>query len=250
MKKIKLITVFVIFGTMVLIMSNPAIAGKVTLKVQASLSTALPVLGSGLPWASNKINEVSDGQLVLKVYEPGKLVKPFEILDAVSRGFVDGGVAPSGFWAGKLPAAPIFSAIPFGPEADEFMAWLYHGNGLKLDQEMYDEAGYNVKVIPLLMMTPETSGWYSKPINSVDDLKGLKIRFYGYGGTVMQKLGASVSMMPGSELFPALEKHVLDATEFSNPVIDQRLGFYKMDGKMPSLCQYYQSPWKFSCRTN
>ncbi len=132
------------------------------------------------------------------------------------------------FFAGKIPATPIFSSIPFGPEVGEYLAWMFYGNGMKLDQEMYDQAGYNVKVLPAIILTPESSGWFSKPIESVEDLKGIKMRFYGYGGQVMQKLGVSVSLMPPAELFPALEKGVLDATEFSMPTIDERLGFYKI----------------------
>ena len=93
---------------------------------------------------------------------------------------------------------------------------------------MYDRAGYNVKVLPCLIISPETSGWFSKPINSVEDLKGLKMRFFGLGGKVMQKLGVAVSMMPAGEIFQALEKGVIDATEFSFPAIDQKLGFYKV----------------------
>jgi TRAP-type mannitol/chloroaromatic compound transport system substrate-binding protein len=118
--------------------------------------------------------------------------------------------------------------LPFGPEADEYMAWMFYGNGLKLAQQMYDEAGYQIITIPAALLVPETSGWFTKPINSVEDLKGMKMRFYGYGGEVMQKLGMSIALLPPAELFPALEKKVLDATEFSMPTIDHRLGFYKI----------------------
>jgi TRAP-type mannitol/chloroaromatic compound transport system substrate-binding protein len=105
---------------------------------------------------------------------------------------------------------------------------MWYGNGRKLYQKMYDEAGYNVHVIPCGIIAPESSGWFAKPINSIDDLKGLKMRFYGLGGKAMQKLGASVSLIPGGEIFPALEKKAIDATEFSMPAIDARLGFYKV----------------------
>ena len=201
---------------------------KVLLKLQQAYAKVLPVIGDGVAWWAEQLKLASDGNIVMKIYEPGKLVAPFEILDAVSAGKVDAGFAGAGFFAGKIPAAPIFSSIPYGPEADEYLAWLFYGNGLKLDQEMYDQAGYNVKVLPTIMIVPETSGWFSKPIESVEDLKGLKMRFYGYGGTVMQKLGVSVSLMPPAELFPALEKGVLDATEFSIPTLDERLGLYKI----------------------
>ncbi|MGB1092409.1 MAG: TRAP transporter substrate-binding protein, partial [Oceanobacter sp.] len=128
----------------------------------------------------------------------------------------------------KMPAAAIFSTIPFGPEAPEFMAWMYYGNGMKLYQKMYDDAGYNVHVEPCALISPETSGWFKKPINSLEDLKGLNMRFYGLGGEALAKLGVSTSLLPGGEIFGALEKGAIDATEFSQPAIDQKLGFYKV----------------------
>lgn len=207
----------------------PLIAhSKMVLKVQSSYNRTLPILGTGGLWWSNKLESASGGEIKVKLYDSGKLVKAFEILDAVSAGQIDAGIAGASFWAGKIPAATIFSSLPFGPEADAFLAWMYKGNGLKLHQELYDKHGYNVKVLPLIVMSPETAGWFKKPINSVEDLKGLKMRFSGYGGKVMQKLGVNVSMMAPSELFPALEKGVLDATEFSMPSIDKNMGFYKV----------------------
>jgi TRAP-type mannitol/chloroaromatic compound transport system substrate-binding protein len=209
---------------------NPALAKDkpVLLKVPICFSTKLPGLGTTIQWIAERISKASNGSIKMKVYEPGKLVAPFEILDAVSQGKVNAGYSISGYWEGKIPGASIFSAIPFGPETGEFLAWMYYGNGRKLYQEMYDSNGYNVHVIPCGIIAPETAGWYQNPINSVEDFKGLRIRFYGLGGQVMQKLGASVSLIPGGEIFPALEKKAIDATEFSMPAIDQRLGFYKV----------------------
>ncbi|GAB4247571.1 MULTISPECIES: TRAP transporter substrate-binding protein [Deferrisoma] len=201
---------------------------KVLLKVPIAFSTALPGLGSTIQWMADRIEPLSGGSMRMKVYEPGKLVAPFEILDAVSTGKVNAGYTTAGYWQGKMPAAALFSAVPFGPEAGEYLAWLYYGNGMKLYQEMYDQAGYNVKVLVCGIIAPETSGWFKKEIQSPEDLKGLRIRFYGLGGKVMEKLGASVSVIPGGEIFPALEKGAIDATEFSMPAIDKRLGFYKI----------------------
>lgn len=201
---------------------------KILLKVPIAFATALPGLGSTIVWMEERIETLSGGSLRMKVFEPGKLVAPFEILDAVSTGKVNAGYTTAGYWAGKIPAAPLFTAIPFGPEAGEYLAWFYYGNGLKLYQEMYDQAGYNVKVIICSVIAPETSGWFTKEINSVDDIQGLRMRFFGLGGKVMEKMGASVSLLPGGEIFPALEKKAIDATEFSMPAIDKRLGFYKI----------------------
>jgi TRAP-type mannitol/chloroaromatic compound transport system substrate-binding protein len=208
--------------------ANAAKVKPVLLKVPLAFATKLPGLGSTMPWIEKRIGVASNGSVKVKLYEPGKLVAPFEILDAVSSGKVNAGYTTAGYWAGKIPASPLFSAVPFGPEAGEYLAWLWYGNGGKLYQEMYDQAGYNVKVHVCGIIAPETSGWFGKPINSPDDLKGLKMRFFGLGGQVMQKLGASTSLLPGGEIFPALEKKAIDASEFSMPAIDERLGFYKI----------------------
>ncbi|KZK90340.1 Monocarboxylate 2-oxoacid-binding periplasmic protein precursor [Pseudovibrio sp. Ad46] len=203
-------------------------ADKLLLKTPIAFSTSLPGLGSPIPRVADQLKLMSGGTIKMKVYEPGKLVPPFEILDAVSSGKINSGYTTAGYWAGKIPAAPLFSAVPFGPEAGEYAAWLYYGNGLSLYQEMYDQAGYNVKVMPCAIIAPETSGWFAKEINSPEDLKGLKMRFFGLGGKVMQKLGVATSLLPGGEIFPALEKGAIDATEFSMPAIDARLGFHKL----------------------
>jgi TRAP-type mannitol/chloroaromatic compound transport system substrate-binding protein len=201
---------------------------KVLLKVPICFATSLPGLGSTIKWIEERIEMASNGSVVMKVYEPGKLVAPFEILESVSKNKVNAGYSISGYWEGKIPGASIFSTVPFGPEAGEFLAWMWHGNGRKLYQKMYDDAGFNLHVIPCGIIAPETSGWFRAPIKSMDDLKGLKMRFYGLGGKAMQKLGVSVSLLPGGEIFPALEKKAIDATEFSMPAIDARLGFYKV----------------------
>ncbi|MEO0669761.1 MAG: TRAP transporter substrate-binding protein [Pseudomonadota bacterium] len=209
--------------------ATPALAGdKLLLKTPVAFSTALPGLGTPIPRVAKEVELMSGKTLRMKVYEPGKLVAPFEILEAVSSGKINSGYTTAGYWAGKIPAAPLFSAVPFGPEAGEYMAWLYYGNGMDLYQRMYDEAGYNVKVLPCAVLAPETSGWFAKEINSPEDLKGLKMRFFGLGGKVMEKLGVATSLLPGGEIFPALEKGAIDATEFSMPAIDQRLGFHKV----------------------
>lgn len=198
------------------------------LKTPSAYSTALPGLGTVMPRVAKQIDLMSAGTLKMKLYEPGKLVAPFEILEAVSSGKVNSGFTTAGYWGGKIPAAPLFTAVPFGPEAGEYMGWLYYGNGLKLYQEMYDQAGYNIHVLPCTVVSPETSGWFSKEINSIEDLQGLKIRFFGLGGKVLQRLGAAVSLIPARDIFPALEKGAIDATEFATPAIDQRLGFQKI----------------------
>ncbi len=200
---------------------------KVELKVAACQPTNLPGLGDAVLFVASQVGEMTGGRVEMVVHEPGALVPPLEMLDAVSAGTVESGFGPAGFWAGKMPAAPLFSSVPFGPEAGEYVAWMYHGGGLELEQRMYDEAGFDVVPLPCALLAAETSGWFRRPIESVEDLKGLKMRFYGLGGQVMQDLGVAVSVIPGGEIFQALEKGVLDGTEYSMPAIDEKLGFYR-----------------------
>lgn len=235
----KITAVILVVGLSTALLIAPSAMAKegkvVTLKTALTYSSTLPILGETIIYFANKVKDASDGQLIFKLFEPGKLVPAMEILEAVSKGRIEAGYANPGFSAGKIPAGPLFSSIPFGPEAPEYLAWMYHGNGLKLYQEMYDTAGYNVKVFPINIVPPETAGWFSKEIKSVDDLKGLKMRFFGLGGDVMQKLGVAVALLPAGEIFPALEKGALDGTEFSMPIVDARLGFYK-------ICKYNYFP--------
>lgn len=208
--------------------AGPALAAdKILLKTPVAFGTHLPGLGTPIIRVAKELNRVSGGTIKMKVYEPGKLVKPFEILDAVSTGKINSGYSTAGYWAGKIKASPLFTAVPFGPEAGEYMAWIYYGNGLKLYQEMYDQAGYKVHVVPCAIIAPETSGWFAKEMTAAD-FKGLRIRFFGLGGNVVQKLGASVALLPGGEIFDNLEKKAIDATEFSQPAIDKLLGFHKI----------------------
>lgn len=224
MKKLTLTAIAAILAAM------PAVAqeDRILLKTPVAFSTELPGLGTPIVRVAEDLEAISGGDIRMRVYEPGALVPAFEILDAVSSGKINSGFATAGYWAGKIPAAPLFSAVPFGPEAGEYMAWLYYGNGLSLYQEMYDQAGYNVKVFPCTIIAPETSGWFAEEITAVEQLDGLKMRFFGLGGKVMQELGVATSLLPGGEIFPALEQGAIDATEFSMPAIDERLGFHKL----------------------
>jgi TRAP-type mannitol/chloroaromatic compound transport system substrate-binding protein len=108
---------------------------------------------------------MTSGRVELNVQEPGALVPALEVLDAVSSGTVESGFGPAGFWAGKMPAAPLFSSVPFGPEAGEYIAWMYHGGGLELEQRMYSEAGFQVVSLPCALLAAETSGWFRKPVD-------------------------------------------------------------------------------------
>ena len=120
----------------------------------------------------------------------------------------------------------MYSPVPFGPGAGEYMGWMKHGGGTKLMKELH--AKYNVEVIPCGLISPEASGWFRKEIKSVEDLKGLKMRFFGLGANVMQKLGVSTQLLQAGEIFQALQLGTIDATEFSMPMMDLTLGFHQV----------------------
>jgi len=200
----------------------------ILLKMPIYYGSHLPGLGSVAKYVADNASVLSGGSVKIKLYEPGKLVAPGEVLDAVSTGKVQAGYATPGNWGGKMPAARLFSAVPFGPEAPEYLAWFMYGNGAKLHQELYDKSGYNIKTQVCGIIAPETSGWFKKEIKTADDLKGLKMRFFGLGAEVMERLGVSTVGLPGGEIFPALEKGAIDATEFSMPAIDKRIGVSKI----------------------
>jgi TRAP-type mannitol/chloroaromatic compound transport system substrate-binding protein len=201
---------------------------KIVLRVQSAFAAVLPALGECLPFFKEYVDAASDGSIEVKYFDPGKLVPAFEIHDAVSTGKIEAGYTAPVYLAGKLPATELFTYIPFGVDAPAYLGWFYSGNGMKLYQEAYDSAGYNLKAFVFTMLAPETAGWFRKAIDKQEDLKGMAIRYPGLPGKVLQKLGASISMVPGSEIYQSLEKGAIDGTEFSNPAIDQKLGFFKV----------------------
>ena len=208
-----------------LAMSLPAHADKLRWKMPVAFATKLPGLGSPAAWVADQLNTASDGSIQVRIYEPGKLVPPFEILQSVSDGKVSAGYTWIGYDQGKVPAVPLFAAVPFGLKPPAFAGWYYFGGGHEMLQEVYANKGFKVFAQLWGIIGPETAGWYKAPIESLEDYNGMKIRFAGLGGKVLEKLGASVTMLPGGELFQALEKGTIDATEFSMPAIDQILGF-------------------------
>ena len=210
-----------------------AAAEPIVINVASTFPGSMPVLGEvsrGLP---QKIARASGGEVVLKFHEPGKLVPGADTVNAVSRGEVAAAWAGAGWFADKDSAFNIFSSVPFGPGMGEYMAWLYRGGGLEAAREMF--ARYNVYNIPCGMIPPEASGWFRKEIKRIDDLKGLKMRFFGLGAGVMRKFGVATQQLPPGETLEALKSGPLDATEFSLPAMDQPLGFYK-------VAKYYYVP--------
>ncbi len=192
-------------------------------RLTSAFNTHLPAIGEAVVYVSDALARASAGTIVLQPFEPGELVPPFSITEAVRERKVQAGITWLGYDQGRMPASTLIASVPFGMEPWEFMAWWYEGGGRELGEALYHEQ--NVHPVLCSMTGPETAGWFREPIASVDDFVGMKIRFAGLGGEVLQRLGASVTLIPGGEIFQALEKGAIDATEFSLPVIDQMLGF-------------------------
>jgi TRAP-type mannitol/chloroaromatic compound transport system substrate-binding protein len=197
--------------------------GEVRWRMPTAFGTNLPAIGENAVLIAERIAAVSDGRLQIEVFEPGELAPALSIVDAVRERKVQAGYTWLGYDQGKLPVSALFGAVPFGMEPWEYSAWWYEGGGEALALEIYQPLGLH----PILcgLIGPETAGWFREPIRRVEDLRGLKIRFAGLGGQAIQRLGASVTMLPGGEIFQSLERGAIDATEYSLPAVDERLGF-------------------------
>ena len=209
-------------------------AKKVTLKIALSWPKTLPIMGEGIFFFAKRVKELSGGSLEIKVYGANELVPALEVFDACSKGLIDGFHSGPYYWKGKNPAFSLFTAYPFGMIADEMMAWLDFGKGMELWRELY--AKYNLIPFKGGNTGNQMGGWFRKPIKSLDDLKGLKMRIPGLGGEVMAALGVKPVNIPGGELYTALERGVIDATEWVGPALDIKMGFYK-------VAKYYYSGW-------
>jgi len=194
--------------------------------MQSTYPGSLTQLGTLGKHIAGQLNDVTEGEIELVFQEPGALVPALEVFDAVASGAVEAAWSTPGYWAGKVPALQLFAAVPFGPQAGEYIAWMKFGGGKELFDEIYEK--YGIHSVTCGVIAPEASGWFKEEIKSVDDLKGLKMRFFGLGAKVMEKMGVSTQLLAGGDIFPALELGTIDATEFSMPAIDLNLGFYQV----------------------
>ena len=208
-------------------LSPPAEAQrKVRWKMASAFGSKLPHLGTSAVRFAENVKIASGGTLELQFFEPGALVPALECFDAVSKGSVESCWTTPGYHTGKYPALAFFTTVPFGPQIGEFLAWKWFGDGDKLRDEIY--AKHNLIAFDCFAIGPETSGWFRKEVKSVAELKGLKMRFFGLGAQVVQKLGVSTQLLAAADIYPALERGVIEATEFSMPTIDLALGFHQI----------------------
>ena len=195
-------------------------------RMQSTWGSQVAINGESAVYFSNKVKSLSDGKVQLRFHEPNALVPSLEVWDAVKDGDIESGYTTPGYHAGRIPAVSFFTAIPFGPHMSEYLGWFEYGGGKQLKDEIYGQ--YGLYSLNCLATAPETAGWFKRRINSVEDLRGMKIRFFGLGAMVMNKLGVSTKLLAGGDIYPALEKGVIDATEFSMPTHDLSYGFYQL----------------------
>jgi TRAP-type mannitol/chloroaromatic compound transport system substrate-binding protein len=199
---------------------------KVRINMANAFPNSLTLIGEAPVRLAKKLERLSAGTIDLRVNEPGALVPALQAIQATGQGSIDAAWSNAGFFAGTDSAFNMFAAVPFGPGIPEYMAWIYNGGGLQLSREMFGKHGvYN---IPCAIIPPEASGWFRREIKSVSDLKGLKMRFFGLGAKAMSKLGVATQLLAPGDIFQALQLGTIDATEFSLPVMDQKLGFHQV----------------------
>jgi len=192
-----------------------------------------PGLGTGANRFAERVTAMSGGRLTIKVHGAGELVPAMGVFDAVRDGSAEMGHSASYYWKGKHPATPFFTAVPFGLTAQELNSWVNFGGGQELWDELYGEFG--LKPLPCGNSGTQMAGWFRKEINSLEDIKGLKIRAPGLAGEVMQRIGATPVQMPGGEVFTSMQTGALDAADWVGPYNDLTFGLHK-------VAKYYYYP--------
>jgi TRAP-type mannitol/chloroaromatic compound transport system substrate-binding protein len=215
-------------------LAAPAIAqGKMEWRMVTAWPKGLPGLGTGAERLAQRITQMSDGKLSVKVFAAGELVPGLQTFEAVQNGTAEMSHDTPGFHLGKNRAFGYFFSVPFGMTYVEHIAWLDYGGG----QQLWDElsANFGLKSFAVGNIDTPPFGWFKKEIKTVDDLKGVKMRMPGLGAEMIRKVGAVPTVMAPGDVFAALQSGALDATDFTGPANDMALGFHQ-------VCKYYYWP--------
>ena len=194
-----------------------------------------PALGTGANDFARRVEQLSNGRMRIRVHGAGELVPALEVFDAVAAGTAEMGHSASYYWRGKVAASQFFTAVPFGMTTTEMNAWLYHGGGQELWDEIY--SNHNLKPFAVGNTGTQMAGWFKKEINSLDDMQGLKLRLPGLAGEAMNGIGVSTVNMAGSEIFTSLQTGALDAADWVGPYNDLAFGLHQVAD------YYYTSVW-------
>jgi TRAP-type mannitol/chloroaromatic compound transport system substrate-binding protein len=202
-------------------------------RMATSWTPALDVLQGNAQRFAKMVDEMSGGRLKIQVFAAGELMPAFGVFDAASQGTLDMYNSAAYYYAGKEPATQWFTAVPFGLNAQSTYSWYYYGDGLKLWEETYKP--FNLVPRPSASTGVQMGGWFRRKINTIADYKGLKMRIPGLGGKVVAKAGGTVVLTPGGEIYTALERGVIDASEWVGPHDDMKLGLHQ-------TAKYYYYP--------
>ncbi|MBE9058046.1 TRAP transporter substrate-binding protein [Sphaerospermopsis sp. LEGE 08334] len=187
----------------------------------------------GADTIAKRVKEMSGGRFTITPFVAGEIVPGLQVLDAVQAGTVECGHTASYYYIGKNPALAFATSVPFGFNAQQQNAWLYQGGGLEALQKIYSD--FNIINFPAGNTGVQMGGWFKKEIKTVSDLNGLKMRIPGLGGQVMSRLGVNVQVLPGGEIYLALDRGAIDAAEWVGPYDDEKLGLNK-------AAQFYYYP--------
>jgi TRAP-type mannitol/chloroaromatic compound transport system substrate-binding protein len=208
---------------------------RVNWRLTGSFAPSADILyGSGERLAQ-RVSDMTGGNFTIRVYAAGEIVPPLQVMDGVMQGTVQCGISPGYYYTGKHPALAFDAAVPFGLNSRQQISWLYHGGGLDLLNNIYSDFG--LITFPISSTGGQMGGWFREPVNSLADLQGLRMRIPGMGGEIMSRLGATVQVLAGAEIYPALERGAIDATEWVGPHDDEKLGLYQV------AKNYYYPGW-------
>ena len=215
----------------------PAVHAQAAIRwrLASSFPKALDTIFGAADVFAQKVNAMSGGKFSISVHPGGELMPPFGVVDGVQQGTVEVAHTAPYYFFGKNDVFAIGTAIPFGLNSRQLTAWFYDGNGMKLMREFYDQ--YNIVNFPGGNTGAQMGGWYRKEIKSAADIKGMKMRIGGFAGKVLTRMGGVPQNIPGGEIYQALEKGTIDATEWVGPYDDEKLGFYKV------AKNYYYPGW-------
>lgn len=224
--------------------SSPPSGQAIQLKFQSTFSDRDVFHQIGVDWIK-KIEEMSNGRVKIDLLPNGAVVPFTQLIDAIHQGLLDGGIGVPAYWFGKNKAASLFGTGPsFGMDSEQMIGWVHYGGGMAMYAELIQQV-LKLDVVSFFQspMPTQPLGWFKKEITSPDDLKGLKYRTVGLSADLFKELGAAVTILPGPEIVPALERGVIDAAEFNNPSSDKLLGF--ADVAKVLMVQSYHQPVEF-----
>jgi TRAP-type mannitol/chloroaromatic compound transport system substrate-binding protein len=225
-------------GAVTTITGAPAIAQEtpaVKWRLASSFPKSLDTIYGGGEFLAERVKQLTGGKFQIQVFAGGEIVPGLKVADAVQDGTVECGHTASYYYVGKNKAFAFDCAVPFGLTTRQQNSWLYHGGGMALLREFFAE--YNIVNFPGGNTGTQMGGWFRNEIRSLGDLKGIKMRIPGFGGEIMSKLGVIPQTLAGGDIYPALEKGTIDATEWVGPYDDEKLGFYKV------AKHYYYPGW-------